>query len=273
METKQVQIKAQAKINLTLAVGKLTETGMHTITSKMARIALCDTLEVTRLDNHALSRYAILWHEDAPRMTEIDWPVTRDLAVRAHRALEEKVGNTLPVQMKLQKRIPVGGGLGGGSADAAAMLQATISLFNLDVNPHDIATTLGSDIPFFLSGGAGIVSGIGDVVNPVELDEMHVVLIVPEYSCSTADVYKAFATLQTSPPTSGENDLLTSAFIVEKRLKQDMEELQTLTGKEIHLSGSGSTMFIICNNEDSANQVVKQIKAHTQHVALATRTC
>ncbi len=162
MDFEKVHIKAPAKINLSLSVEPPRDDGMHTIRSKMARIALFDDLELTRLDAHALSRYAILWHDDAPKRTDIDWPVTSDLAVRAHRMLEEVAGRSLPVQMKLEKRIPVGGGLGGGSADAAAMMLATIELFDLKLDAHAIASNLGSDIPYLLHGGAGIVRGVGE---------------------------------------------------------------------------------------------------------------
>jgi 4-diphosphocytidyl-2-C-methyl-D-erythritol kinase len=269
----QVNIKANAKINLTLSVGQVISNGMHPIQSKMTRIALADELEVTRIDNHALSRYAILWHEDAPKVTEIDWPITNDLAVRAHQALEQVVGYALPIQMKLEKRIPVGGGLGGGSADAAAMLQATITLFDLDINPQEIAIKLGSDVPFFLQPSAGIVSGTGEVVEPFEMEQLPIVLVIPEYSCPTSEVFNAFDKLNCSSVDSFTNDLLAPACIVEERLKEDMDQIKTLVNTDIHLSGSGSTMFIICDNTESANQKAKEIESHTQHVALATRTC
>ena len=135
-----VHIQAHAKVNLSLMVERPLENGMHPIESKMARIALFDTLEVTRLEDHAPSRYAVLWAEDAPKQSEIDWAITDDLAVQAHRLLEKAVGHPLPIQLKLEKRIPVGGGLGGGSADAAAMLLAVSQLFKVDIDLTEIAT-------------------------------------------------------------------------------------------------------------------------------------
>ena len=116
-----IAVQAPAKLNLALSVGPPDQRGMHPICTWMVTISLCDDLLVTRLDEGRLSRYAILWHPDALRPLEIDWPVPRDLAVRAHLALEQHVGRPLPVQLKLDKRIPVGGGLGGGSSDAAAI--------------------------------------------------------------------------------------------------------------------------------------------------------
>src|SRR5262249_32688294 len=99
------------------------------------------------------SRHVVRWASDAPRTSHIDWPIEKDLAVRAHRLLEQHAGRPLPLQMTLDKRIPIGGGLGGGSSDAAAMLMAANELFSLGLSPHALAslsTSLGSDIAFFI---------------------------------------------------------------------------------------------------------------------------
>ena len=134
-----IQKRARAKVNLALAVGRaLPEghefAGYHPIASWMAPIDLADELIVTRLDEGSLSRYAIAWHPEASVQSPIDWSITKDLSVRAHLALQERVGRELPVQVNLDKRIPVGGGLGGGSSDAASMLLGLRELFALDVS-------------------------------------------------------------------------------------------------------------------------------------------
>jgi|TARA_B100000959_G_scaffold272393_1_gene321653 4-diphosphocytidyl-2-C-methyl-D-erythritol kinase len=272
MKKPMVHYQAFAKVNLSLKVGNSMDNGMHPILSKMTQIAFFDELEVTRLDTYALSRYAIIWNENAPVKSEIDWSVTSDLAVRAHRLLEAKIGTTLPVQMKIEKQIPVGGGLGGGSADAAAMLQAVKEIYSLDVDLDEIAMTLGSDVPFFLNGGACIVRGTGNEIEPITLETIHLVLIIPEYGCSTEDVYREFDSLA-EPKSNGTNDLLAPACVVEERLSTDINLLQTLTGHEIHISGSGSTMFIICDNEKSATTLARKIEENTNLVAIATHTC
>ncbi len=271
MSVAKVYEQARAKINLSLGISPPNEDGMHPISSKMVTLALCDELEVSRLDAHALSRYAVLWHLDAPKTTDIDWSITNDLAVQAHMAIERAVGHPLPVQMKLQKRIPVGGGLGGGSADAAAMMRATVKLFDVSVDLSKIAITLGSDVPFMLEGGASEVSGVGEIVTPSKSVPMHIVLVVPEYSCSTQDVFQAFDTIGCQN-AKGTNDLLASAMTVQPKLKEDMQTLFRVTGKDIHLSGSGSTMFIICDTTEQATQVAQQIQDQTTLVALATQT-
>ncbi|MCX5689062.1 MAG: hypothetical protein NTV94_04615 [Planctomycetota bacterium] len=133
-------LKARAKINLVLGVSSPmppghAKPGFHEIASWMAALELCDDLDVS----HALDGAGDLqvsWAADAPRPTNIDWPIESDLAFRAWKLLEVASGQTLPVKMRLHKRIPVGGGLGGGSADAAATLLAITALFHLPFS-HD----------------------------------------------------------------------------------------------------------------------------------------
>jgi len=272
MEGTEIHIQANAKVNLSLFVQPPLENGMHPIVSRMARVAFFDDLEVSRLDAHALSRYAIHWHDSAPMKSEIDWSLTDDLAVRAHRLLEEHVGHPLPVQMKLGKRIPVGGGLGGGSADAAAMLQATAELFSLDVNLSLIAEALGSDVPCLLHDCPCEVRGTGEIVEPTKLETMHLCLIIPPYQCSTAKVYQAFDSM-TIHHQDVNNNLLAPACIVEPRIAEDMKKISAITEQEVHLSGSGSTMFGICDNAEHATMLAKKIEELTNLVAIATHTC
>ena len=117
---------------------------MHPIASWMVTVSLHDELFLEALEPDSFSLYAIIWHKDARRKSEIDWSITKDLAVRAHLAVEEHVGRKLPIKMRLETRIPVGGGLGGGSSNAAAMLRALNELFDLKLSREtlrDIDTT------------------------------------------------------------------------------------------------------------------------------------
>ena len=148
-----IAVEPPAKLNLALAVGRPDGRGMHPICSWMVTISLCDLMVITRLPRDRLSRYAIGWHADAPRPGEIDWPTASDLAVRAHLALERHVKRSLPVQLKLDKRIPVGGGLGGGSSDAAATLRVVNELFEKVAEPtiDPARPTFVTDFPSALS--------------------------------------------------------------------------------------------------------------------------
>ena len=280
MSIQTIQRTAPAKVNLSLSVGSPNKQGMHPIASRAVCVAFSDDIEVSRLEDADLSSYVILWHEDAKRKSPIDWSETSDLAVRAHRMLEAAAGKPLPVQMKLQKRIPIGGGLGGGSSDAAAMLLATSELFDLDFDLFAIAAHLGSDIPFLLTGGSAIVTGLGESIESQDIDELHLVLIMPEYCCQTGEVFDAYDELDggdidESRVRNGEvfNDLMEAACSVASELADDMKRLKELLGCEIHLSGSGSTMFCICNNATQADEIAKMIESQTDLAAIATHTC
>ena len=152
-----VRVAAPAKLNLALSVGPPNVDRMHPISSWMVTVDLFDDLDVARLPDGSLSRYAIEWHPEARRRTPIDWSISKDLAVRAHLAIERLVGRPLPLQMRLRKRIPVGGGLGGGSSDAAAMIRAVDAIFDsasIAMRPTRSHRASGRTSPSFLKAAA-----------------------------------------------------------------------------------------------------------------------
>lgn len=278
--TASAHLRANAKVNLALAVAPANEPppagdGLHPIASWFCAIDLCDELTVTRLDADRASRYAIMWHDEAPRRTPIDWSVSKDLAVKAHAALEAAVGRRLPVQMKLEKRIPVGAGLAGGSSDAAAMLRAVCDVYDLGLSDdrlRAIGATVGSDVAFFLDDAdvptprPAFVSGVGEIVERTADiagpggDAVTLVLVLPGFGCSTPGVYRAFDELGPGEFRSGRvrelarrgvldtgelfNDLARPAEIVEPRLGELRGELSAALGAPVHVTGSGSGLFI-----------------------------
>ncbi|MEM7230017.1 MAG: 4-(cytidine 5'-diphospho)-2-C-methyl-D-erythritol kinase [Planctomycetota bacterium] len=286
-----VHHRAPAKLNLALAVGPPEETGMHPICSWMVTVSLFDELHLQRLMLDQLSRYAILWHDEAMRCSDIDWSINSDLAVRAHQLLESHVGQRLPIQMKLSKRIPVGGGLGGGSSNAAAMLRAVNELFELEISLEELAklgATLGSDVPFLVHQGSAMVSGLGDAITrhtqPVELD---VVLAFPDASCATGAVYRAFdehgpgalqaeaiqASVDAATPRPVDdllfNDLAEPAMTMAPAAREARERLRTLAERTVHVTGSGSTLFVLCDDpmhaEALANACTEQLGIPAVH--------
>ncbi len=283
---------AFAKVNLALSVGPPGVDRMHPIASWMTTVDLHDELILTRLEEGSLSRYAILWHAEARRRSEIDWSITRDLSVRAHLALQEFVGRELPIQAKLEKRIPVGGGLGGGSADAAAMLRGVNRLHELGLSATDLATIgaeLGSDIPFLVQGGSAVVEGLGERIEPrARREPIHLVLIFPESGCPTGQVYSAFdglgpASLRVEvvrtlaeqhrvDPAAPFNDLLRPALQVSPTLADDIDEVAGVAERPVHLSGSGSTLFIICDDELHAIALADAIESRLRIPAIATKS-
>ncbi len=276
--------RAPAKVNLALSVGpSVTAGGLHPICSSMVTVDLCDELHLERLEDDRFSRYALSWHEEARHPSDIDWPITSDLAVRAHRAIEQAAGRSLPIQARIDKRVPIGGGLGGGSADAAAMLRGVNALFDLGQSAEDLAAIgahLGSDIPFAVHGGAAIVEGTGDAVTPSDLPEVQLALIMPAYPCPTGEVYDALdeegtTGLEADRVRSGErfNDLTSAACRVVQSLGHDMQAVSDIAEAEVHLSGSGSAMFVVCDGTVHAETLAAAIEERTDLAAIAARTC
>lgn len=135
----------------------------------------------------------------------------------------------------VEKNIPLGGGLGGGSADAAAVLRWA------GVNDLGQAVQLGGDVPFCLVGGRALVEGIGEIVRPLPFEERTVTLFLPSFSVNTAQCYRAFDELGGSP--GGRNHLTAAAWKVEPRQRELMEWINANYGESV-LAGSGSTVFV-----------------------------
>lgn len=179
-------VPAYAKLNLTLDVLGARADGYHEIASVMQTVSLHDLLLVERSDC---------------RVFEITGrPVDgENLVLRAARELEAAVGRTLPFRIRLDKRIPIGAGLGGGSADAAAFLRVAPRLYGLALEAEQlraIATAVGQDVPFLLRGGTALASGLGSTVEPLPpLDpSWRFVIVCPSLEVSTGTVYAAVET-------------------------------------------------------------------------------
>ena len=182
-----VVARAHAKINLDLRVLGTRPDGFHELRTVFQAIALHDTVE-------CMPREGPLVIECATAGVPLD---ASNLVWKAAQALwsaARRPGEVKDVMIRLQKRIPLQAGLGGGSADAAATLVALAHLWKLPVRPSqmtDVAATLGSDVPFFLAGGTALGLGKGDEVYPLADLPMHwVILLVPGFGVSSRDAYQ-----------------------------------------------------------------------------------
>jgi 4-diphosphocytidyl-2-C-methyl-D-erythritol kinase len=191
----------------------------------------------------------------------------------------------------VEKRIPVGGGLGGGSADAAAMLHGLNRLFELGLSVDElaeIAEPLGSDVPFLVHGGSAIVAGLGERVERLPaIETLDAVLILPEISCPTGAVYRCFDELR--PDASVDegrvrglplsaltahtpfNDLADPACHLHAELGRLREELADAVGVPIHVSGSGSTLFLITDSDLAAGLMAETIESRFNLPAIPVR--
>jgi 4-diphosphocytidyl-2-C-methyl-D-erythritol kinase len=269
-----IRRRAHAKINLALRVWPAEpkggdRPGWHRICSWAACIDLHDDLEVAPGGaGLALERS---WASDAPRAGPIDWPEERDLVWRAVRALEARIARPLPCRIHLNKRIPAGGGLGGGSSDAAATLLACNAAFDLGLTApelRDVARTLGSDVPFFVDdtepARAAIIRGFGDDLERCDPVRGDLTLILPRAGCATPAVYGAFDQSNPAAPDEREvgemvaaarmgrfegamlrNDLFEPACAVEPAVREVwLRASRALPGRPVRMSGSGSTLWV-----------------------------
>lgn len=271
----RVRARAHAKVNLTLAVGPprpdgVEFAGYHPIASWMHAIALYDDIEIRRAET---SSYDLAWVDGTP----VDWDAESDLCVKAHRAVEAIAGRSLPIRMMVRKRIPAGGGLGGGSGDAGTVMLALRDLFTLPISDDELVSCahgIGTDIPFFVDPVAwrsgqsprpAVVSGLGDRIDRVGRLSDPITLILPEFGCPTGDVYRAFDAEPTASCDTARvmrivadgvvrgsvdsgvlfNDLAAPAERIEPRLEALRALLSMALSVPVHVSGSGSTLFCV----------------------------
>lgn len=288
-----------AKVNLALAVGPPEgERGYHPISSWMASVDLRDTLTLTPLDESRASRYAILWHDDAPRRSDIDWPIAKDLAVRAHQALEARLGRRLATQLRMDKRIPVGSGMGGGSSDAAAMLLGLRDAYALDVPTEtlrEIGAALGSDVAYFLDDAAtpraAIVEGFGDRIERLSPAgrKAWLTMIFPGFGCNTGAVYRAFdegvgaehalrGDEVREMARAGEivsealfNDLAVAAMTVQPALGDLRAAAARASDAPAHVTGSGSGLFVVARDADHAEWLAIRLRDDLETPTRAVR--
>jgi 4-diphosphocytidyl-2-C-methyl-D-erythritol kinase len=195
-----VEVAAPAKINLALLVGPVRPDGFHEIASLMLPVTLADRVVVERTPGAGLDVACDVA------------PGEQNLAARLVRELEKRLERVFEVRVTITKHVPYGGGLGGGSSDAAATLVALERLFDLDLSVrlrYEVAAAVGSDVPFFLWPGPQLAMGRGQVLKPVELPELDLVIAVPDLGLSTAAVYgwrdeDAATTLKLFAPRAGE---------------------------------------------------------------------
>ncbi|MFI4860451.1 MAG: 4-(cytidine 5'-diphospho)-2-C-methyl-D-erythritol kinase [Phycisphaerales bacterium JB063] len=303
IDDQTVRVVCPAKINFALSVGPPREDGMHPIASWMVPIDLCDTLTLRRATQAGEpDTFDIAFAADAPAPQPIDWPLTSDLAYRAFDALERVANRELPVHTTLEKRIPAGAGLGGGSADAAGMIVGLNALFGLKMKGPammEVASSLGSDVMFQLAArqttGGAIVTGTGEQIELLPTQPPTTLLLVlPPFGCSTPEVYRAFDTTldpdspepadprrvgQLARATAGPhmrcfNDLAKAACVVQPGLHQVLDQLSAL-GLSPYITGSGSAVFCVLDPGSAkrdTHTLLQQVRQATGCAALTTRT-
>lgn len=250
-------IQALAKVNLSLDVLGVRPDGYHDIRSVVQTVSLADELTF-----------------GPDRRLVVDSPISppeRDLVWRAARLLQHSAKVEQGAHIRVRKVIPVGAGLGGGSADAAATLIGLNELWGLGRGQQElmeIGASLGSDVPFMIRGGTALLEGRGERVTPLSgFPTAFFVLLWPHFSLSTDQVYRQvtpgpggrsselLAQLPTGKWHPTGNDLAQAALAVAPDLGRWMAELTGRLGREPQLTGSGSAMFWLADSQQDAEQL------------------
>jgi 4-diphosphocytidyl-2-C-methyl-D-erythritol kinase len=218
-----IVVESPAKLTLTLRVVGVRNDGYHLINAEMVALDLADHITITTSDTTQIS---------------VAGPYAEGIATDAtnlvHRALS-LAGRTASVTV--HKNIPHGGGLGGGSSNAAAILRWA------HFTDLTLAATIGADVPFSLSGGRARVQGIGEIVEPLAYEHRDITLLIPPVHTPTPLVYRTWDEMG-GPTGEGLNDLEPAALRAVPELARWRERITEVLGQEPHLAGSGSTWFV-----------------------------
>jgi 4-diphosphocytidyl-2-C-methyl-D-erythritol kinase len=256
--------ESPAKINLALLVEPRRTDGLHPLESLVQTIDWLDLLEVEESD------------EDNVVIDGADIDPEDNLVTRSLKAIRER-GFVPPLDIRLDKQIPIGAGLGGGSSNAAATLLAAAGTGRLPRSvAEEVAPSIGADVPLFLIGGTLLMGGIGDQLESLQpLSGFAVAVAVPDFELSTVEVYRRWdemegpegeaLTPRLLPPELRDgipirNDLTPAAFYLEPTMADFMADLRTRWGGPVLMTGSGSGCFGFFPDPDEATDAARSVE-------------
>ena len=254
---KTYNFKSFAKLNLSLYVGPPNNEGLHPLSSIFQQVSLYDEIIIRLARNsHKVSFIG----EDVPN---------ENTCTKVIELMGNRLNNYWDIQ--INKQIPSGAGLGGGSSNAAALIMALNQLERLDLSIFEmefIAKQVGSDVPFFLYGGQRKVFGVGDCIEPVKqmIDCLYYVLILSGIHCSTKAVYSKLDKMGEFDDLSiasdvdlnliGYNRLLKPALALSLDLTVLYNQILQHISGDVFMSGSGSTLVVPCGSLEDQSQMV-----------------
>ncbi len=252
---------APAKLNLMLRITGRRPDGYHLLQTVFQFLDLGDTLRFRCREDGAIRHL-----DPIPGMEPGD-----DLAVRAARLLQQASGTALGVEIGLDKRLPMGAGLGGGSSDAATTLVVLNQLWEIDFPPEHLARLglmLGADVPVFIEGRAAWGEGVGERLLPLELPTPWYLLLLPDCRISTAEIFGDPDLTRDSPRIkirdflSGRRD--NDCLSVVARRYPPVAEAMAWLGRfgQPRLTGTGACVFASFEEEALARLVLEQVPEH-----------
>lgn len=258
--------KAYAKLNLGLKVVGKRSDGYHLLKTIFCLINLYDEIEITI--NKSSNEIKLLNHN-------YSWSETSDLAYKAALLLQEHSKINLGANIQIKKNIPHGGGMGGGSSDAATVLTALNKLWNINLPQSELiklGLSIGADVPFFIFGKNAYAEGIGEILSEIELEKQYFIIVLPGISISTKDVFNKLI-LSSDKFNNNidkeyllktlENDLELVARDICPNLEIIFQDLKKY-GNPV-MTGSGSTIYLVYNNFNEAKKVADDIKNTYNH--------
>lgn len=262
-----LNVPAPAKLNLFLHVTGRRADGYHELQSVFVPIDLADLLDFERRDDGAIERSGDVIGEPA-----------RDLALRAAQLLAQASGTRFGASIRVQKRIPAGSGMGGGSSDAATTLIALNRLWDLNWPRQrlaELAPQLGADVPFFLGRGPAFVEGAGERITPLAVAPSYYAVVYPGIAVSTAEIFADPALTRDTKPTIIA--ALSAALVDVARAAYGANDLQAIVARRhpevqralahlrrfgpARMTGSGSAVWMPAANEGQARAAIAQLPA------------
>lgn len=264
-------LPAPAKLNLFLHVTGRRADGYHLLETVFELVDLCDRIDLRRLDDGEIRLV------DAPG----DWSADDDLTVRAARLLAAETGCPLGVEIRLRKRIPVGGGLGGGSSDAATVLLGLNRLWRLQLSDERLralALRLGADVPVFVFGRRAFARGVGEELVAIDAHPSWYVIVAPPVQVPTASIFGCAELTRNTKPIkifglsrgrfvhSGKNDLEPVVLAAWPPVAEALQALRVAAdaaGADGHLArmtGSGACVFCPVADEPVAESIRQRLE-------------
>jgi 4-diphosphocytidyl-2-C-methyl-D-erythritol kinase len=292
-----VRVRAPGKVNVSLNVGPLRPDGYHSVASVYLAVSLYEEVAATSTEGPGIT--VSIGPASTLDLDGVDIPLDeRNLAYKAAAIMRDVSENATGVHLEITKRVPVAGGMGGGSADAAATLLACDALWNSGLSREELAhlaAELGADVPFSLLGGTAVGLGIGDELSPaLAKAQMDWVLVCADYGLSTPEVFHTLDRLRNTEGLDIPEPLEVDAKILQalrngdpdalsKLLINDLQRASielapqlrdTIGAGESHgalagiVSGSGPTVALLAHDPRAAEGLAEDLR-HLGHHALA----
>ncbi len=261
----QASWPAPAKLNLFLHVLGRREDGYHELQTAFQFLDFCDELEFSLRNDNEIVRYAN--YDNVPAQS--------DLVVRAACMLRERTNTPFGVDIRVDKRLPMGGGLGGGSSNAATTLVALNSIIGLNLSVDelaDIGLKLGADVPVFVRCHAAWAEGVGELLTPISPREDWYMVVVPDCQVETAEIFDS-ADLTRNTPAITIRDFLAGAGhndfekVVRLRYPEIAEVLDWLDKRyETRMTGTGACVFARFTTQEQANEAARNLPESWQSI-------